>query len=539
MKKIWQKSLASMVSAALCLTAFVGCLTVNAAAPYEGTITGTTVEATAEEATVDLVVSAAVPEGVKGMACAGLKVTTDYGTLTYAKVTSGNAYVETKGTNGEPESETPDIGADGQFIVWASDNEAGVSSFTVRLTFTAENVTAGTTYPVNVEYLGSKDIGAGNWDEDAFTFDVSGVNGIAVKAPAHKHTWGAGVMTTMPTYNTPGIVTYTCSECSDTKTEEVMSISGNTILMNPSSTKVDVPTARLRYGAAVYPAVFSGIAAAGGNVTSRGMLFTNDGTVPQFGNDGVQVLARAEASNSTNGAAFYGGYVGMNLQQMGLTLKFRAFVQFTYNGKECYYYGPIYENSFMNGISANDDEQSVALKNLYSKFNDENVADISEKCATYGTTVAESQHANIITNANSTTFEMKSFRVKYGTAIYPAVFSGVSGTVTERGMLFTTDGTVPEYEIDGVQILAKAAATNSTNGAAFYAGYVGMNLEQIGYRLTFRPYVKYTNADGADAYIYGAAVQFTYIDILKSLASTNELALAIVDYYDTYVASVK
>lgn len=193
MKKIWQKSLASMVSAALCLTAFVGCLTVNAATTYRGKITskGVEVEATAKEATIDLVVLATVPAEAKGMACAGLKVTTGYGKLTNAEVTSGNAYVETKVINGETDkpTEIPDIGADGQFIVTANDTKTGVNSFNVRLTFTAGNdVTAGTTYPVNVTYLGSKDIGAGNWDEDAFTFDVSGVNGITVNSGVYEAT---------------------------------------------------------------------------------------------------------------------------------------------------------------------------------------------------------------------------------------------------------------------------------------------------------------------------------------------------------------
>lgn len=252
MKKIWQKSLASMVSAALCLTAFVGCLTVNAATNYKGAITsdGVKVEATAKEATIELVVSATVPEGAKGMACAGLKVTTDYGTLTYAEVTTVGAYVATKTDPVTGESTNiPEIGADGQFIVWANDTAAGVSSFTVSLTFKAGSVTAGTTYPVKVEYLGSKDIGAADWDENTFTFTTTGVAGITVKTShthvydvlkndetnhwyecacgdgstsgLEAHTYGAGVVTKQPTTTTTGVMTYTCSTCGYVKTEDI------------------------------------------------------------------------------------------------------------------------------------------------------------------------------------------------------------------------------------------------------------------------------------------------------------------------------
>lgn len=190
MKKIWQKSLASMVSAALCLTAFVGCLTVNAATTtYTGKITsdGAAVEATATEAIVDLVVSAIVPDGAKGMAYIGLKANTTFGALTGVVVTEGDAAVDLMSEDGESGEA---IGTDGQFIIKAKDTNKGVTSFKVRLTFKngVGTLTAGNKYPVEVKYLGTSDIGAANWDEDAFTFDVSGVNGITVNSGVYEAT---------------------------------------------------------------------------------------------------------------------------------------------------------------------------------------------------------------------------------------------------------------------------------------------------------------------------------------------------------------
>lgn len=214
MKKIWQKSLASMVSVALCLTAFVGCLTVNAAAKYNGTITSAGKEITTEatEAQIDLVVSATVPDGAKGMAYIGLKANTTFGTFKNVEVIDGAAAVDLLSEDGNLGYA---IGADGQFIIKAFDTDKGVTSFTVRLTFKNDvgALTAGDEYPVEVKYLGTSDIGAANMDEESFAFTTN-VGKITVKSstPACEHS-NATKTAVIEVTETEFIYSIDCPDC--------------------------------------------------------------------------------------------------------------------------------------------------------------------------------------------------------------------------------------------------------------------------------------------------------------------------------------
>lgn len=177
MKKIWQKSLASMVSAALCLTAFVGCLTVNAA-EYAGTISsaGTTVSETATEAKVTLTLSS--PDAA--MNIAAIAATTDFGTLTA---------VEAKGDNCKID-ETKDL-ANGRFYVDAIDNVKGFNTADVILTFTkAEKVAVGN-HPVTITYFAKES--AATWNEDIVNLTVSGDINITVTSATTKPVVDASV----------------------------------------------------------------------------------------------------------------------------------------------------------------------------------------------------------------------------------------------------------------------------------------------------------------------------------------------------------
>lgn len=182
MKKIWQKSLASMVSAALCLTAFVGCLTVNAATVHTGTIksNGVAVATTATEAKLDVAVS--VSNVTPGIAYTGLKATTDFGTLKGVEIKSGEVKVEELSTDGV--TSIPAIDENGSFIIAAIDTLNGANDYVLTLTF-AKNASVelveGAKYPVTITYLGSKDVGAANWNEDPIGFNVA-VKDITVTA---------------------------------------------------------------------------------------------------------------------------------------------------------------------------------------------------------------------------------------------------------------------------------------------------------------------------------------------------------------------
>lgn len=185
MKKIWQKSLASMVSAALCLTAFVGCLTVNAATDYTGTITseGVAVATTATEAKLDVAVSVSIPNGTPGIAYTGLKATTEFGTLKGVEIKSGDVKVEELSTDGV--TSIPAIDENGSFIIAAKDTSVGVNNYVLTLTFAKKEgleLVDGAKYPVTITYLGSQEVGAANWNEDSIGFNVT-VKDITVATP--------------------------------------------------------------------------------------------------------------------------------------------------------------------------------------------------------------------------------------------------------------------------------------------------------------------------------------------------------------------
>lgn len=173
MKKIWQKSLASMVSAALCLTAFVGCLTVNAATTYNGKITsdGVAVETTATEATVKLTISADVD-----MAAAGITVSTRFGALTNVSVPTGNEVLYKI----DPPADGGFNLANGTVIVEAKDQkDYPFNNAEVTLTFTKNKeltLNENDSFAVNVTPLKNSTIPAATYNEDEIYFDVDNIN---------------------------------------------------------------------------------------------------------------------------------------------------------------------------------------------------------------------------------------------------------------------------------------------------------------------------------------------------------------------------
>lgn len=178
MKKIWQKSLASMVSAALCLTAFVGCLTVNAATTYQGTIKsdGVEVTETAESANVTLNISS--PEAA--MNIAAIAATTDFGTLTAVTVKGDNCKID----------DIKDL-AKGRFYVDAIDNNKGFNTAAVTLTFTkAEKVEVGN-HPVTITYFAKES--AATFNEDIVNLTVNGDINITVTSATTEPVYDSSV----------------------------------------------------------------------------------------------------------------------------------------------------------------------------------------------------------------------------------------------------------------------------------------------------------------------------------------------------------
>ena len=528
MEKIFKKSLALILSAALCLTALVGCLTVSAA---EGDTTKPVYSVNSVEgaagAEVDVVASFSEISNVCAHHViftfpAGLEVTA-------VKKADGTPYTAFT-NNGEVFDYKLDKAEDGStkvqfldFVNWAAD---GLSTSDMSIHFTvkiAADAAANTVYPVTIAVQAA--------DQEAVNLlDVTTENGkVTVKADTHEHTWDAGVMTTMPTTTSNGVVTYTCTECQETKTEDFV-VEG-TITTVDSYTKVDPALVKVNYAAKI-SGVFAGIGANGCTSTNYGMLLTRDGSEPVVGT--AAVLFENTADNTLASKSYQGYFQNMNFAQMGQTLNFRPYVKFTRGEQECYYYGAVYSKVFIDAIRANEDGQSVALVALY----DAKAAitdNIADKCT--GTQLADGTNAKITTSANNTTFDMSLARIQYAARIDGSVFTdigGNGGTVSSYSMLLSKDGTVPEYGKDGVAILFEKAAASDTGNKTFMGYFQNMNIVQMGQTLTYRPCVKYVNADGETAYEYGAAVSFVLIDILRNHVDSSDYAAKLVSYYDAY-----
>lgn len=146
MKKIWQKSLASMVSAALCLTAFVGCLTVSATT---GRGSFTVVNQTAKPGSEVVVpIEITSDEASQGLAAAIFDVTFDTNVLTPVTVESP-AGVDYVSDYRAKDGEGVDVKEDGnglgtmRALAWLADGKNDpVESMIVNITFTVADTAA-------------------------------------------------------------------------------------------------------------------------------------------------------------------------------------------------------------------------------------------------------------------------------------------------------------------------------------------------------------------------------------------------------------
>lgn len=532
MEKIFKKSLALILSAALCLTALVGCLTVSAA---EGDTTKPVYSVNSVEgaagAEVDVVASFSKISNVCAHHViftfpAGLEVTA-------VKNAAGEPYAAFD-NSGERFDYKLDRAEDGStkvqfldFVNWAAE---GLSTSDMSIHFTvkiAAGAAANTEYPVTIA-VQAADYAAEN------LLDVTCTSGkVTVKADTHEHTWDAGVMTTMPTTTSNGVVTYTCTECQETKTEDF--VVAGTVTEYSNYTFVNVAEAKTQYAVKISPEVFSSIIANKCELVEYGVMLTLDGTTPAADNEKTQVFPNAsitEAPAKSKSDALY--YSGMNLDQMGWTTSFRPYVKFTRAGQTCYFYAENYSKVFIEAIKDNTDAQSIALLALYN--GKAAATDITELCA--GTPV-DSGNSGFSARSNFTQFEMKAAKVQDATYIDVSVFEAIvnnGGTLIEYGEMLTTNGSIPDSANTATQIWA-TKPINSVPAkrvtSALY--YTGMNIEQMGSTLSFRSYVKYTTANGETAYVYGTTNTYKLIDILNNYTETNSYAADLVNYYNTYI----
>ncbi len=379
------------------------------------------------------------------------------------------------------------------------------------------------TVAVTGEY--AKDTGAG---EDWVDVDLT-------DGKISVHNWDDGVMTTMPTTTSNGVVTHTCTEegCSVTKTEDFVVAAGTygNIVHYSSYYITDAATAKSQYAAAIYNTTYTNIATAGGTATECGIILTYDGSTPVCG---TAANLYSEDVNISSGNAIGGYFYGMNLEQMGATLKFRAYVKFTYGTQTCYYYGDIYTTKFIEALGSKTDAQSKALVDLYNAK--QTATNITEQCT--GSIIGNGS-TTIVDYPAYTQLDLLNAKLQYAAAIYNTTYTNIAtagGTATECGIILTYDGSTP---VCGTAADLYSEDVNSSAGNAIGGYFYGMNFEQMGATLKFRAFVKYTDSDQNTQYVYGNIVSFKFIDALRGVAGENTYATKLLNYYDTYVATTQ
>ncbi len=168
MRKLFKKSLAICLVAALSLTLFVGTVFANTEDSLSGTITAGTVnvEFGVTEVTVPVTVESAAINTAK------IAVSSDFGAVT-AIATETAACKTIEDING------------GTFLVEAKDNVAGFTSAVINVTFTAEAAPAAGEYAVNIELV---EVHAANWDEIVVNLTPEAGKIVVAEEPECDHT---------------------------------------------------------------------------------------------------------------------------------------------------------------------------------------------------------------------------------------------------------------------------------------------------------------------------------------------------------------
>ena len=127
---------------------------------------------------------------------------------------------------------SPSLDKNPQAVVYAQAAETFEEDTFVTLTFAVdEDCEAGTKYI---------------WAEETKDgFDITRTK-VEVYIPEHVHTWDDGVVTTEPTCTAAGVKTFTCTDCGETKTEEIAKLDHTsdegTVTTEPTCTEKGVKT---------------------------------------------------------------------------------------------------------------------------------------------------------------------------------------------------------------------------------------------------------------------------------------------------------
>lgn len=260
MEKIFKKSLALVLSAALCLTALVGCLTVSAAETDNSAtvrVGSVTVNSDATKATVPVTITA-TGDGIAA-AMFELKVDTNkiYLSGSWADVatnikTGSNTVGLNVSASHDGDNVTTVASEDVyRFIVEGVNPTSGenvsIKQFTNASFDLIFNIASGVTGENVIEFVNDKHAqacNAGTFNADGtYTgnekpFTLTGTDGAVTVGSTHEHSWDAGTVTLRPTTTETGVRTFKCTGCDVTKTETIPVATVVTTADDPQTNKV-------------------------------------------------------------------------------------------------------------------------------------------------------------------------------------------------------------------------------------------------------------------------------------------------------------
>ena len=145
--------------------------------------------------------------------------------------------------------------------------------------------------------------------------------------PECEHAWDAGVETTAPSYSAPGVKTYTCTLCGETKTEEIAQLTWTAGIINPKSVTLSLDDLIFLN---VYSEYTGGTLSQAYLEAHGGLLYWNEAVYP--GDDKVSILdanavvVHGLSLNASNGR-YLGTTEGIALKNLGDTLKICSYVE--------------------------------------------------------------------------------------------------------------------------------------------------------------------------------------------------------------------
>ena len=566
MEKIFKKSLALVLSAALCLTALVGCLTVSAA---DETTTPIYEMVGAEGKAGETVTVTANLQNIEGICAHHVK-------FTFAKELTVVSMYDV--TRDKPVKFDTDVAEGENFQFKKSiDTNTGVTTVedvnilnfvksdntydehtpSLTLTFSVKiaDGTADGNYAVNVTATA-----ADQGEAWVNTIDFRNSN-VVVKntvAPDHaaaadwtydetnhwhactvvgcKEKFDEAAHTFVKSASEVGVDKYTC-ECGYSYTVDLktnlfpLNISYDTINQSVSGIIV--------YTRAGTKAIAENINALGGTVVDFGTMFNGNGIDPTAETteftyartNNAKGFVWSQMLNTGYNTTIGIKYSGLNFAQMRKVIKFVGFVKYELNGETKYLYSDIKSGTLYDYALTQTDDYSASLVDALNK-----ISSASSNLTNYSTSV-ENNSIGLTVKYDLATSAIQ-FVPKYtreGCKEIAAYIDSLGGQITEFGSIFSGNASA-ELTVENASFTygrvssGKAYSWDTMKNTGYNTtlgiSYSGMNIAQMNSAIKFRTFVEYIDANGETQYYYPTA-EFSYSFMNVISGDTSDLAAAL------------